>query len=172
MSDEKRTFSRVDVRLKGYARAMNSLDSPPLFTSGAVVEKRNFDQLFRSSKLPEDLATFLSEMDRKLDSILGILSKDQIKSDFPLDIEIREISAAGVKFRSKIPLSVDDTLEMVINLSQIPLTMASSKGRIRGFDKETELYRFEFIDIRGADLEAIVQFVFQKQREEIRNSKL
>lgn len=172
MSNEKRTFSRVPVRLKGYARVMQSIESPQIFSGDAIGEEANRDQLFRNSKLPEDLTNFLAQMDRKLDRILGLMSKEHIRSDFPLDIEILELSGAGVKFRTKGSISLNDPLEIIIILSQVPMRMAGSKGRIVGQEGDTKLYRFEFVDLRGSDMEAIVQFVFQQQREQIRNSKL
>lgn len=172
MSEEKRTFSRVAVRLKGYARTVQSLDSPPIFTGDVIEEMTCSDALFRNSKLPEDLTKFLAEMDRKLDRVLGLLSQDRIRTDFPLDIEIAELSAAGIKFRSKNKFSTDTPLEIVLLLSYAPLRMAGSKGRILGVDEDTGLYRFEFIDTRAADMEAIVQFVFRQQREQIRNAKM
>lgn len=172
MSEEKRTYSRVPVRLKGYARIMQSLDSSQLFTGDVVGEESCRDDIFRNSKLPEDLTNFLAGMDRKLDRILGLLSKENLRSDFPLDIEIREISAAGIKFRTKEQIELSDSLEVVILLSQVPMRMAGSKGRLHGIEDDTKLYRFEFVDVRGSDLEAIVQFVFQQQREQIRNSKM
>lgn len=172
MSEEKRTFSRVPVRLKGYARVMQSIESPQIFTGDAVGEMSNRDELLRNSKLPEDLTSFLAEMDRKLDRVLGLLSKDHLRSDFPLDIEILELSAAGVKFRTKENISPKDPLEIIVLLSHVPLRMAGSKGRTLGIEDDTKLYRFEFVDTRGSDMEAIVQFVFQQQREQIRNSKM
>lgn len=172
MSSEKRTFSRVPVRLKGYARIMRSIDSPQMFTGDSIADDSNRDALFRNSKLPDDLTNFLAHMDRKLDRILGQLSKDQLQEDFPMDIEIMELSAAGVKLRAPQPLSKKDALEIIIILGQIPLKMAGGKGLIRGMDEDTELYRFEFVNLRGSDMEAIVQFVFQQQREQIRNAKL
>lgn len=171
MSDEKRTFSRVPVRLKGYARPMRSLKSSQLFSGDAVEESSNREELFRNSKLPEDLTSFLLQMDRKMDRILGLLSKDNLRDDFPYDIEIMELSAAGVKFRSSHTFNVDSALEIVIVLSQVPVRMAGSKGRVLGIEKDTPLYRFEFVDLRGSDMEAIVQHVFKQQREQIRNSK-
>lgn len=172
MSEEKRNFSRVPIRLKGYARVMRSIDSPPIFTGDAVQEQPQRCDTFRNSKLPEDITSFLSDMDRKLDLILGMLSQDNLRSDFPIDIEIMEMSAAGVKFRTNEPINVDKPMEIVILLSNVPLRMAGSKGRIVGFEDDTELYRFEFVNTRGSDMEAMVQFVFQQQREQIRNSKL
>jgi len=172
MSDEKRTFSRVPVRLKGFARSMHSIDSPQKFTGDFVSEESSRDALFRHSKLPDELTNFLAQMDRKMDRIISLLSTDQLASDFPMKIEIMELSAAGIKFRAPSPLALNDSLEVIVQLSQVPLRMAGSKGRIRGIEEDTGLYRFEFVDLRGSDMEAIVQFVFQQQREQIRNSKL
>jgi len=151
---------------------MQSIESPQLFTGDVVGKTSCRDEVFRNSKLPEDLTAFLSEMDRKIDRVLGLLSQDHLKTDFSIDIEVMELSAAGLKFRSKEVFKTDDPLEIVLLLSQVPLRMAGCKGRILDQEEDTELYRFEFVDMRGSDMEAIVQFVFQQQREQIRNSKL
>ncbi|CCH47627.1 PilZ domain-containing protein [Pseudodesulfovibrio piezophilus] len=172
MSEEKRTFSRVPVRLKGYARVMQDLSSPQKFTGDAVGEESPYDEVFRNSKLPEELTHFFAQMDQKLDRILGLLSSDTLQNDFPLEVEILELSAAGVKFRTIDTIDPEDALEIVLFLSQIPMRMVSSKGRILGIEDDTKLYRFEFVETRGSDMEAIVQFVFQQQREQIRNSKM
>jgi hypothetical protein len=172
MSDEKRTFSRVQVRLKGYARIMRNIESPPVFIGDTVGDAACPDSLLRGSKLPEDLTNFLLEMNRKLDRILGVLSQKSLRDDFALDIEIMELSAAGIKFRSTTPFTVDTPLEVVLVLGQVPLRMAGSKGRIVGMDEDTGLYRFEFVDTLGSSMETIVQFVFQQQREQIRKSKM
>jgi hypothetical protein len=171
MSDEKRSFSRISVRLKAHARAMQSIDSPQLFTGDVVGAVSNRGDLLRNSKLPEDLTVFLSEMDRKIDRVLSLLSRDQIETDFPINIEVLELSASGVKFRSKKQFQPDTPLEIVLLLSQVPLRMAGSKGRVVAKEEDTQLYRFEFVDTRGSDMEAIIQFVFQQQREQIRTSK-
>ncbi|WP_319466739.1 PilZ domain-containing protein [uncultured Pseudodesulfovibrio sp.] len=172
MSEEKRTFSRIPVRLKGYARTMQSIDSSQIFSGDVISETSCRDELFRNSKLPEDLTNFLAEMDRKLDRVLSLMSQEHLRTEFPLDVEILELSAAGVKIRSTQPFHPDDSLELVLLLSHVPVRMASSKGRILGIDDDTGLYRFEFVDTRGSDMEAIVQFVFQQQREQIRNAKM
>lgn len=171
MSEEKRTYSRVPVRLKAYARNMRSIDSPQIFTGDAIDEVSSRDALFGNSKLPEDLTTFLAEMDRKMDRILGLLSQDHIRNDFPIDIEVLELSAAGIKFGCAEKLDADAPLEIVLLLSHAPLRMAGSKGRILGIDEQAGLYRCEFVDTRDSDMEAIVQFVFRAQREQIRNAK-
>ena len=172
MSEEKRAFSRVPVRLKGFARKMRSIDSSPVYIGEAVAKSFDPDAIFRNSKLPEEVTLFLAELNRKLDSVLGMLSQTNLRSDFPIDIEIVELSGAGLKFRTAEALPAETPLEVVFILSQVPLKMASSKGRIIGDREAPDLYRFEFVDTRGSDNEAIVQFVFRQQREHIRNSKL
>nr|WP_321257175.1 PilZ domain-containing protein [uncultured Pseudodesulfovibrio sp.] len=172
MSEEKRSFSRIPVRLKGHARPMQSIDSPQLFSGDSGHQSASREALFRNSKLPDELTAFLTEMDRKLDQVIGILSKDSVRSDFSIDIEIMEISGAGVKFRSNQQFKPDDPLEIILVLSQMPVQMAGSKGRILNKESDTGLYRFEFVDMRGSDMETIVQFVFKQQREQIRNSKM
>ena len=172
MSEEKRSFSRIPVRLKAVARVMHSVDSPQLFTGDAVDFSAVRDTLFAKSGLPEEVINFLVEMDRKLDRVIGLLSQDQVRTDFSIDIEVTEISGAGIKFRSREQFNPDQPLEIILYLSQAPLRMAGSKGRILDQDPETGIYRFEFVDMRGSDMETIVQFVFKEQREQIRNSKM
>lgn len=172
MSEEKRSFSRVQVRLKAQARAMHSLDSPQLFIGDAMPQPVTREDFVKKSKLPEEVTGFLAEMDRKLDQIISMLGQDSVRTDFSLPVEVMEISAAGVKFRSADRFQPGDALEMIIYLSQAPLRMAGSKGRILDQEPDTGLYRFEFVDLRGSDMEAIVQFVFKEQREQIRNSKM
>lgn len=172
MSEEKRSFSRIPVRLKAQARIMHSIESPQLFTGDAVDFATVRDSLFDKTNLPEEVVNFLIEMDRKLDRVIGLLSQDQVKSDFSIDIEVTEISGAGIKFRSTEQFDPDQPLEVIIHLSQAPLRMAGSKGRILDREPDTGIYRFEFVDMRGSDMEAIVQFVFKEQREQIRNSKM
>lgn len=174
MSDEKRSFSRIPVRLKANARIMQSLDSPQLFTGDATAPISAREDIFRKSKLPEELTSFLTEMDRKLDRVLAMLSQETMQNDFSIDIQVMELSGAGIKFRTsdRYGLAPNMPMEIVMQLSQVPLRMAGSKGRILDREEDTGLYRFEFVDMRGTDMEAIVQFVFQQQREQIRNSKM
>jgi hypothetical protein len=172
MSDEKRTFSRVPVRLKGYARIMRSIESTPMYIGDGVGDAACCDTMFKGSKLPEEVTNFLMEMNRKLDRVLGLMSQGNLRDDFPIDLEILELSGAGIKFRSQTSFALDTPLEVIIILGQVPLKMAGSKGRILGVEDDTKLYRFEFVDTLGSNMEAIVQFVFQQQRELIRKSKM
>lgn len=167
MSQEKRSYSRIDTRLKGYARRTTDVTSPKLFRSRSAPMAQDL----RNAKLPEDVVGFLQEMDRKLDSILGLLSQDQLRDDFPINLEVVQISGAGMQFRSSEKLAPDDALEVVIVLERIPLKMTGAKGIVVGHEAGTNLYSFDFQNINDHDLEAIIQFVFGQQREQIRNSR-
>lgn len=167
MEQEQRTYSRVAARLKGLACRAESADVPPRFRTAP--RRDGSAPPATAAGLPEGLMDFLLEMDAKLDQILVGQRQDQLRQDYPLDLDIREISGAGVRFSCAEPLAEDQVLELVMVLNQYPLRLAAAVGRVRG--EEGGLRRFEFTFIREHDLEAIVQFVFQEQREEIRNRK-
>jgi c-di-GMP-binding flagellar brake protein YcgR len=111
----------------------------------------------------------LSGINHKLDLILSTISQDMLVKDFPLRLEITEISGAGVLFSTNENIEIGDHLEMVLILSQFPLRLASVCGTVQR--QENLLFAFNFIQIRENDRETIVQFVFQEQREQIRESK-
>lgn len=167
MEQEQRTYSRVAARLKGLACRAESADTPPRFRTAPRRDGSAPPMI--TAGLPEGLMDFLLEMDAKLDQILVGQRQDQLRQDYPLDLDIQEISGAGVRFSCAEPLAEDQVLELVMVLNQYPLRLAAAVGRVRG--EEGGLRRFEFTFIREHDLEAIVQFVFQEQREEIRNRK-
>jgi hypothetical protein len=167
MSSEKRSFSRVPVRLKAHARQAHALDSPRLFQSHAQPMQADL----RGGKLPEEVTGFLQEMDRKLDTILGLLSREHLRDDFPLNLEVIEISGAGMKFSTSENVRAGDLLEVVIVLDRVPLRLAGSKGKVIDGDQSSGVHRFEFVNMNENDLEMIIQFVFQRQREEIRSSR-
>ena len=167
MEQEQRTYSRVSARLKGMACRTGSADAAPRFRTTPRREGSTPPPALAG--LPDGLMEFLLEMDAKLDQIMVGQRHDQMRQDYPLDLDIQEISGAGVRFSCSEPLVDDQALEVIIILNQFPLRLAAATGRVRG--EEGGLRRFEFTYIREHDLEAIVQFVFQEQREEIRNRK-
>ncbi|MCM0754460.1 PilZ domain-containing protein [Desulfovibrio aminophilus] len=169
MEQEQRAYSRVAAQLRAHGRRCDSPDGPPLFRTATRRDGSTLAARLSTTSMPEGLVDFLVEMDTKLDQILAGQRQDLIRQDFPLELDVREISGAGVRFRSEEPLADGQILEVVIVLTQFPLRLASAIGRVRGI--EDGLHRFEFTHIREHDLESIVQFVFQEQREEIRNRK-
>ncbi|MBN2140100.1 MAG: PilZ domain-containing protein [Desulfovibrionaceae bacterium] len=171
MDGEQRTFSRIAARLKGYARPIASDDEPFVFQASVPQDTPDREKDIRSANIPEALADFLLDIDRKLDMLLSVQSQGNLRSDFPLSLQVMEISGAGIKFDTKAKVSEGDWLEMVLVLNQFPLRLSGAKGRVAGKDKHSGLWRFEFTVIRESDLEAVIQFVFQEQRQQIRHLK-
>ncbi|WP_457570414.1 PilZ domain-containing protein [Desulfovulcanus sp.] len=177
MTKQKRTYSRISTRLKAYIRKLPSPDSRPLF-SGCLAcnAEPSITKNLQGPHIPRELVTFLQNMDAKLDMILSLLSQDSIQEDFPIRGEVVEISGAGLKFVSKTEFKEKEALELAIVLSQLPLRVVSVVGLILRLENvqnlaEAPVYVVKFTNIRDIDRENIVQFVFQEQREQIRERK-
>jgi hypothetical protein len=170
MDNENRTFLRIDTRLRAYCRRIDSPESPPLFRSPSVNEYPTHKP---SGHVPEAVMEMLTGINHKLDLILSTISQDMLLKDFPLRLEIVEISGAGVLFTSKEGIRTGEHMEMVLVLSQFPLRLASVSGTVQRQESKhgVVLFAFNFKQIRANDRETIVQFVFQEQREQIRESK-
>ena len=84
-----------------------------------------------------------------------------------------EISGAGIKGISDKPLPMGQLAEVFITLTQLPVRMAAAIGRVLREEMEDGRYGWalDFTKIRDRDLESIVQFVFQTQRDELRGKK-
>ena len=54
----------------------NCSPATPLISTAAATP------LFHKSNLPEEVVQFLVDMDQKLDRLIGLLSQDQVRTDF------------------------------------------------------------------------------------------
>ncbi len=170
MGLSKEHYASVKTRIKGHGRFCESVADQPLFRGFSGMHKHPAEDL-DDSKVPEWLKVYVIELDRKLDQLLGMQSKENLKDDFPIDLEIIEISGNGMIFKTKTEINARKIMEAVIEIEQIPLRLAGAKGTIKPGRKEnTWVLRFE--NIREHDLESIIQFVFSEQREHIRSEKL
>ncbi len=171
---EKRTYLRIPTRIGGHGRILDNPSEQPVFRDAPLAGLTGpgaFDA--RDASIPESLYTLLSSLNAKLDILIGMIGKDQMASEFPVDLAVVEISGAGLRFSSCVPLPADADMEVVLLLSQFPLRMAGAIGKIiRAEDCNGKtIYALDFTRIRERDLETIVQFVFQSQRDEIRGKK-
>lgn len=169
---EKRSFSRVSTRITALARRCESLDDPLLFKSGPP--PAGTDRLAEAAKsghLPQTLVDFLEGMDRKLDMLLAHTGRRSLERNFPLRLDVRELSGAGLRFVAQDDVKDGDILEVVMLLGQNPPRMAGAKGTVQAKRNLAGTHGFEFVKIRESDRDAVVQFVFQEEREQIRDSK-
>lgn len=174
MTDQKRNYSRIETFLPGRLRLLAPGEEHSLYhgRSGCDLPPQAQGKP-KGAGLPETLMDFLETINAKLDMLLSIASQDHLQNNFPISINIVEISGAGLIFMADREFQLDDRVELVIFLSQIPLRIAGAIGRIHRRDEISakSAWVVDFTAIRETDREAIVQFVFRQQREQIRESK-
>lgn len=173
MSEEQRTYLRIPTNLHGRLRLVGSGQELQLFREAPIVSSAVTAMELKNAGVNEALVNALLSIDHKLDLLIGIHTKDSLQEDFPHTMEVFEISGAGVKLTCSCPLAVDQIVELVITLTQLPVRMAGALGRvIREENLDGRLvWAVDFTKIRDRDLESIVQFVFQTQRDELRVKK-
>lgn len=173
MGEEQRTFLRIPTNLHGRMRILSSERELQLFREAPITSTSVSSMDLKSAGINEALITALQAMDRKLDLLIGIHSQDSMQEDFPHVLEVVEISGAGVKIACPYPLAIDQHVEIVVTLTQLPVRLAGALARV--VREETldgrQIWALDFTRIRDRDLETIVQFVFQTQRDELRVKK-
>ena len=168
---EKRSYSRVDVRIGCHLRRAAE-DERQRFHGYAPLSSDAAREVLVESKLPEGVVAFLLNLDAKLDMLLAQSSRRTLQDDFPISAEIVEISASGIKFRCDQQFTIGEQAEVVMVLGRTPQVLAGAMGRIKRRQNGTEpLWVFDFTTIREQDQEAVVRFVFQEQRAQIREKK-
>ncbi|MFP4392975.1 MAG: PilZ domain-containing protein [Desulfohalobiaceae bacterium] len=173
-SQENRSYSRVPTHIQAWARKMSPEDPGPLFRSGSWAWAQEQAPALKDTSLPESLRNFLESINSKLDTLLSLSSKQVLQGDFPLQLQVVELSGAGLKcLRPSEEILEGEQLEMVLVLTQFPVNLAGVTGRILRTEKKgaQELLALEFTKLRQSDREKIVQFVFREQREQIRTLK-
>ncbi|XPV74795.1 MAG: hypothetical protein ACNI27_09095 [Desulfovibrio sp.] len=167
--DEQREYSRVEARLKGFARKLTEGDGH-LFHSVIPYTSSDRAQELSKAGFSDEVVDFFVNMDDKLNLILGMNKLDYLRQDFPEDINIYDISGAGVRMRHSSDLPIGAEMELVVMLSHLPFTAVSAIGSVQEKLQDGSM-RFMFTAMREVDREAVVRFVFQQQREELRNRR-
>jgi len=173
MGEEQRTFLRIPTNLHGRMRILSSERELQLFREAPITSTSVSSMDLKAAGINEALISALQAMDRKLDLLIGIHSQDSLQEDFPHLLEVVEISGAGVKIACPYPLAIGQNVEVVITLTQLPVRLAGALARVireEALDGR-QIWALDFTRIRDRDLETIVQFVFQTQRDELRVKK-
>jgi hypothetical protein len=167
--EERRNYSRVRTRITGLARLASGLEEEARHSVGAPMPGPSAS--LEGAKLPAPVVEFLLGLDRKLDQLLSHQTLERLEREYPLHLDVREISGDGMRFLPPEPLAPGSALEVVLLLRQAPLRMAVSKGRVlECYDDAT--CSLEFVNIRENDFEAVMAFVFEEQRQKIRSHKM
>jgi len=174
MSEQKRSYLRIRTFLPGRLRLLAPGKEHPLYHGCSGCDPAPQAQgRPKVAGLPETMLDFLETINAKLDMLLSIASQDHLQNNFPVSVNIVEISGAGLIFTADREFQLNDRVELVMFLSQMPLRIAAAIGRIHRRDEINgqPAWVIDFSAIRESDREAIVRHVFQQQREQIRESK-
>lgn len=174
MNEQKRNYSRVETFFPGRLRTLTSDEEFPLYHGCPGCETlQNAAVRPRGTNLPEPLLDFLETINTKLDMLLSLANQELLQNTFPVAMNIVEISGAGLIFVADREFTLGERIEMVLFLSQFPLQIVGALGRVHRRDERNgaPAWAVDYTSIREVDREAIVRFVFQQQREKIRESK-
>lgn len=166
-------FASAATNIRALFRRLASADELPVFYDAAVAGGGQAAEPPPSHGLNEAVAAFLTDISRKLDHLISLLTTDRLAEEFPFSAQVAEISGARATLLSPEPLAPGDHLEIVFLLSQMPLRLAGVMARIEAAaprDGNTQAVAV-FTRLRQEDQEALVQFVFHEQRREIRAAK-
>lgn len=170
--DHESKFTAAPTNIRAMYRVLASPDELPLFSETTPGLSGESD-LPQGHGLSEAVAAFLVDLSRKMDHVISLLTTDRLAEEFPGKAQVSEISGAWAVIRSDGPLAQGQHLEMVFVLSRMPLSLAGAVGRVTAARQKGDGYdaRIEFTSIRSSDQEALVQFVFHEQRQQIRAAK-
>lgn len=173
MSDQKRNYSRIETVLPGRLRLLAPGEERSLYHGCPGSDLPQAQGRPKGAGLPETMLDFLETINTKLDMLLSIANQDHLQNNFPVAVDIVEISGAGLIFSADREFHLGDRVELVMFLSQVPLRIAGAIGRIDRSDEVNAkpAWVVDFTSIRESEREVIVRYVFQQQREQIRESK-
>jgi c-di-GMP-binding flagellar brake protein YcgR len=124
------------------------------------------------------LVSFLLHLDQKLDQILSILNRDRDEKCLTGQGLGVNISGSGMNVIVDKPVENGQILHTKFLLSKYPLVFMDVYGEVVRVipmsegDETTYHLGVQFMDLNVGDRERIISSVFQKQREEIRKSRI
>lgn len=165
---EERKFAWTSTRITGFARISSSIKDEPRFS--IAVPSSGPAASLEGAKLPSPVIKFLVGLDKKLDMLLAQHSLVMVEREYPIKIDVREISAEGLRFMAVDKISDAAKVEVVLLLRQAPARLVAAKARARKVQEEgrVDQWFMDFAAMRDNDREALVSFVFEEEREHIR----
>lgn len=177
MPSERREYSSISVQFPVWLRTLPDGECPSLYYEYTAFAHDSLANPLNSG-LPEAVTAFLMEMNNKLDSILGLLSIEELRQAFPIEARCTEVGGSGLTLSTGVPFKNDTYAEAVLVLCRIPLRLAGAIGKLSPAAPEEStaapgeaLWRLNFTRIREQDLETVIRFVIQEERRIIRQKK-
>lgn len=163
------TYKSVDAYARGRFRLIDEENDLFVFPGFNVSESSGEDATSYSG-MSESVLRFLQNLETKIDHLIGLAQTENLSTDFPFELQAFRVGGNGILFRSKTPLAPGDKIEIVLFLSSVPLRIAGGIGKVENRENTShgQLWKFSFTRLREADLDTIMRFVFQEERQKIR----
>ena len=176
MSDQ---FVSIPTMIRGRFRMVADADSPRLCTGFAHAGSAALrEEALAGTRQNDAVMRFLIEMDRKLDTIMGLLQRESLNEDFPHEGRIVQLSGAGLVFECPELLKKGEHMELLMMLEELPLRLLSVMARVEDSHPGPVLtgppnkaYAMAYTCMQEADREAVIRFVFSENRKRIRQQK-
>ncbi|MGD0233574.1 MAG: PilZ domain-containing protein [Syntrophorhabdales bacterium] len=185
-SGERREFFRLRDRLEIEFRAVDHAE----FLRLEHIVKYNPTQVFmhpQNDKAKENkssdgsngeaLISFLAVLDRKLSVIVDLLTKSSVDDLYTRRYVELEISGSGLSFVSDVPLPENGYAEFRLMLPLFPYPKIPVLCRIvRSVKREENSHvdweiACKFLAINDSDRDLLIQYIFGREREQIRSGK-
>lgn len=183
---ERREFFRLRDRLEIEFRAVDHAE----FLRLEHIVKYNPTQVFMhpqndkakknkssDNSNGEALISFLAVLDRKLSVIVDLLTKSSVDDLYTRRYVELEISGSGLSFVSDVPLPENGYAEFRLMLPLFPYPKIPVLCRIVRSVKREENSQVDweiackFLAINDSDRDLLIQYIFGREREQIRSGK-
>jgi hypothetical protein len=182
---ERRSFFRIHDRLVVEFRQITPEDFAKLkdviqYNSAPGIDEVKEIQLL-ADKGPkgenQELCAYMRIMNKKLDTILNLLSQSQyIETYHNVQTEII-LSGSGVQFESHIALKKGDYTELRIIVPMFPypkiaiLCQVVRSESLQGDAAGAFRTAMQFLVIKEKDRDFLIKYIFEKEREYLRQKK-
>jgi hypothetical protein len=182
---ERRSFFRIHDCLAVEFRQITPEDFTKLkdviqYNSIQTIDKIEETRLLADKGLKggnEELCAYMRIMNKKLDTILSLLSQSQYGETYHnVQTEII-LSGSGVQFESHIGLRAGDYTELKIVVPVFPypkIAILCQVVRVESLQRDAvDAFRIamEFLVINEKDRDLLIKYIFEKEREYLRQKK-
>ena len=169
--DDKRNFSRVDAYLPLTYRLVPKEEH--FYIQSEMIDRFYMDTFSTFPEITDQtLSTCLSILNAKLDKILYLLTirKEDLHSPSP---RLVNISGAGLRFTASKKFEDGDIIEVIIHLNVLKYRTFKLYGKIICIEEIPEGYltSLSFIQIDDSVRDEIIKFVFEREREILREKR-
>lgn len=170
----------VPTQLKSLFRLLDSTNAPAYLRSGAAKPPSAAmqDSVGQSSQSADPVLRAIAELDRKLDAVIGLLQREALHADFPLEGRVAALSSSGLTLESKERLEPGCHMELVLLSDDYYSRNMSVMAEVTSVRQEEArllpgglAYDLTYIGLSEEDEDAIIRFIFSEERKRIRQQK-